>query len=62
MPERIEHELKQLQEEGEDVTELVRQWEDVKRQNPSEATLRSKAEEFYCQIEGSFSAARGFPT
>ena len=59
--ERIEHELKQLQEEGEDVAALVRQWKDVKRKNLPESEFRNKAEEFYREIEGGVSAAREFP-
>ncbi len=61
IPERIEHELKQLQEEGEDVTELVRRWEDLKRQNLPESEFRNGAEKFYFEIEGGLSAERDFP-
>lgn len=59
--ERIDHELKQRQEEGDDVTGLVRRWEDVKRQNLPQSEFRNRAEEFYCEIEGGLFAARDFP-
>src|SRR6266705_1879583 len=61
IPERVEHELRQVQEEGEDVTELVRRSEHEKRQNLPESEFRNKGEEFYREIEASWPAAREFP-
>lgn len=61
IPERIEHELKQLQEEGAHVAELVQRWEDVKRQNLPESEFRNRAEEFYQEIEKGFQTERDFP-
>jgi ADP-ribosylglycohydrolase len=61
IPERIEHELKQLQEEGADVAGLVRQWEELKKLNLPASEFRNRAEGFYFKIEGGFPAARDFP-
>ncbi len=61
IPGRIEYELRQLREEAADVADFARRWEDVKRLNLPESEFRNRAEAFYSEIEGSFSAARDFP-
>jgi ADP-ribosylglycohydrolase len=61
IPERIEHELKQLQEEGAHVTGLVQRWNDLKKQTLPETEFRNRAEEFYRVIEEDFPPVRDFP-
>ncbi len=61
IPERIEHELKQLQEEGVEITELVRRWEEVKKLNLSESEFVKRSDEFYRELEGDPSSAKEFP-
>lgn len=51
--EKIRHELRQQKEEGNDVDELNRQWEDLEKLELSEFDFKEKAELFYRQLEKS---------
>jgi ADP-ribosylglycohydrolase len=60
--ERIEHELRQLQEEGAHVADLVQEWENLKRQNHSGSEFRSRVEVFYRKMEEGFPTGRDLPS
>jgi ADP-ribosylglycohydrolase len=59
--ERIDHELNQLREEGNEVADLVRRWNKIKTIDLSELDSRKRAEEFYCELERDFTNSNAFP-
>ena len=54
IPERIKNELQQQEEEGHNVAELRKKWDQIVNLNLSEENFRRKAEEFYCKLEEIF--------
>jgi len=49
--ERIKHELRQQKEEGNDVNELINEWEQLEKLGLSEIDLKEKAKAFYRKLE-----------
>src|SRR3989337_4521667 len=49
--ERIKHELRQQNEEGNDVEELSKEWEEIEKLGLSEFELKENAEAFYRKLE-----------
>lgn len=56
--ERIKHELRQCEEEGDSLTELRTEWQEIEKHHVDEKTLKAAAESFYARLEGTHSVVR----
>ena len=54
LPERIKYELQQQEEEGNNVAELRKKWDQILNLNLGEEKFRRKAVEFYSKLEENF--------